>query len=314
MLTAFIKRLILRMDLITIKRNAMLNITNLNKNNLFHFKILNNTRLSFNSLNVDFLFSYENSGFFDKMLLRKEVFLLKDLKEYYGYLWCTKKTSYYLINSLNLKRKFMKPKYMSTLLGYLRKNSIFKYMCEDNGFNISLLKESGFYVSKCTIEMDLNLEDVVPLNNQELVKSKGIYFKTLKPNKEESIRCHIQNEVFKTDTREPLTVDDIISDENQSYYLPEGAIFVMENNEYIGYGQIILISDIPIIVNVGILKEYRGRGIGRALVYHLLDIIKELNYEEAFITVDSINKVALNLYKDCGFKFNRKIYTMELKT
>lgn len=291
----------------------MLNITNLNKNNLFHFKNLNNTRLSFNNLNGDFLFVYKNSSFFDKILLKKQVFLLKDSKEYYGYLWYSKKTSYYLINSLNFKKEFMKAEYISNLLDCLKKNSIFKYICENNGFNISLLKESGFHVDKCTLEMDLKLKDIVPLKPQDMIKSKEIYFKTLKQNKEEYIRCHIQNEVFKNKTREPITINDILLDENQHYYLPEGAIFVMENNKHIGYGQIILLGHIPVIVNVGILKEYRGRGLGKALVYYLLDIIKKLNYKEAIITVDSINKVALNLYKDCGFKSNKEIYTMEFK-
>lgn len=292
----------------------MLSVTNLNKDNLFYFKILNSTRLSFNNLNGDFLFIYENSSFFDKMLLRKRVLLLKDLKEYYGYLWYSKKSSYYLINSLNFKKQYMKAQYISILLNNLKKDSIFKYICEDNGFNIDILKRSGFSIDKCTIEMDLNLEDVMPLISKKLINSKGIYFKKLKQNKEEAIRCHIQNEVFKTKTREPLTIDDMILDEEQSYYLPEGAIFVMDGNKYIGYGQVILISDIPVIVNVGVLKEYRGRGIGKALVCYLLNIINKLNYKEAFITVDSMNTVALNLYKECGFKFNRKVYTMEIKT
>lgn len=292
----------------------MLNITNLNKDNLFHFKSLNDTRLDFNTLNADFLFVYNNSSFFDKLLLKKEVFLLKDFKKYYGYLWYTKKSSYYLINSLSLKWKYMNSKYISILLSCLKKNSVFKYICEDNGVNILLLKESGFNVSNCTIEMDLNLDDIEPLSLEETTKCKGIYFKRLKHNKEESIRCHIQNEVFKTETREPLTVDDIILDENQNYYLPEGAIFVMKNNKYIGYGQVIVIGDIPVIVNVGVLKEFRGMGIGKALVNHLLNIIKKLKFKEAFITVDSMNKVAIKLYKDCGFNFNKEIYTMEIKT
>lgn len=292
----------------------MLNITNLNKNNLFHFKSLNDTRLNFNNLNADFLFVYNNSSFFDKLLLKKEIFLLKDFKKYYGYLWYSKKTSYYLINSLSLKEEYLNSKYIVILLSYLKKNSVFKYICEDNGFNISLLKKSGFNVSKCTIEMDLNLDDIETLGCDDISKQSRFYFKKLQPNKEESIRCHIQNEVFKAETREPLTVDDIILDENQNYYVPDAAIFIMKDNKYIGYGQVILIGDIPVIVNVGILERYRGMGLGRALVQHLLNIIKKLNFKEAFITVDSTNKVAIELYKDCGFNFNKEVYTMEIKT
>ncbi|WP_406541200.1 hypothetical protein [Clostridium ljungdahlii] len=60
-----------------------------------------------------------------------------------------------------------------------------------------------------------------------------------------------------------MTLEDIYFDEAQDYYFEKGAIFLKQNDEYIGYGQIVMENDIPVIVNFGILKEFRGKNMVR---------------------------------------------------
>jgi hypothetical protein len=82
-----------------------------------------------------------------------------------------------------------------------------------------------------------NSESVNESVNIELFK-KGFH---------EQIRCNIQNEVFKNDSRIPLSIEDIYYDESQKYYYDEGSIFIKKANDYIGYGQIIMDMRIQVI-------------------------------------------------------------------
>ncbi len=48
-------------------------------------------------------------------------------------------------------------------------------------------------------------------------------------------------------------------------------------------------------------KEYRNRGIGKALIGLILDLAKKDKYETVVLEVDSNNKTAIQLYKKTGF-------------
>ena len=54
-------------------------------------------------------------------------------------------------------------------------------------------------------------------------------------------------------------------------------------------------------VAIALYKAYWGRGIGRTMLTRLLEIAKELGYEQAELDAISENEAALSLYESMGF-------------
>lgn len=55
-------------------------------------------------------------------------------------------------------------------------------------------------------------------------------------------------------------------------------------------------------VAIALYQEYCGCGIGKAMMQTVLDVAKELGYEQAELEVISDNKSAIELYKKIGFE------------
>ncbi len=68
-----------------------------------------------------------------------------------------------------------------------------------------------------------------------------------------------------------------------------------------------------VITTVGVLPQFRRRGIARKLVLASLDLIKERGGKNAFLGVISSNLPAFSLYKDVGFEKYSSDIQMELK-
>lgn len=160
--------------------------------------------------------------------------------------------------------------------------------------------------------LDLNSEKKlygmrIDLKVYKTRRSEGsIEFINFKKGMDEEKRAFIQNSIFK-DTKEhkDLSVEDIMFEEEQDFYIDDGGMFLSYNGNIVGYSQIVLEKypfDMPYIVNFGILKDYRGLGLSRILLNHTLDIIKSKGFSEAFVTVDASNKRAYRLYKSEGFR------------
>jgi ribosomal protein S18 acetylase RimI-like enzyme len=67
------------------------------------------------------------------------------------------------------------------------------------------------------------------------------------------------------------------------------------------------------INDIGVLKEYRGKGIGKALLIQAIDWIKEqdITAKSVELLVDDFNIPAKELYKSLGFK--DQYHCLELK-
>ncbi len=111
---------------------------------------------------------------------------------------------------------------------------------------------------------------------------------------------------FKSHDRIPLTKEDIYFDESQNYYVKDASFFIKKDDEYIGYGQVILENNIPFIVNFGILSNFRKEGYGKVLLNHILNKLKIKGFKKVMIRVSSENEIALNLYKSLGFYHIKK--------
>lgn len=273
----------------------MCELVKLSNSKINSFKLMNNSRKEFNLLNKDFFELYNISNFFQQHYLKKKVLLLKDNSKYIGYIWfefnengeCTISSIYSYIQQ---------KKYYNMLLNVLNKYNVINYSCIANDINTAVMIENGFERVNGTIEMICNLN-----GSQLCENSNGIEYQIFNNGKDEKVRCQIQNEVFKNNKRTPISVEDIYYDETQKYYIKKGAIFIKENGSFVGYGQIILDDDMPLIVNVGILNEYRKKGYGKQLMICLLHIVKDMSYDKVKIRVNYDNGVAINLYRKLGF-------------
>lgn len=278
----------------------MFECVSLARKNINILRSMNEQRISFNEINKDFFEVYDKSNFAQQIFLRRNVFLLKNNTEYCGYLWLTKEGKYtYNIESMYVMKNIKADiDGYSTLINEIPMYSTLEYTCQDNPYNNNILNALGFIAEKGTIELIYNFDS----KNLAIPLPENVGFQQFIEGRDESLRCKIQNTVFKSNSRIPLTVDDIYYDEAQKYYIQDASFFIKENEVYVGYGQVIMENSYPVIVNVGILSEYRKKRYGRYLLLKLLEKIKDLNFKSVKIRVSSDNFIALNLYKDIGFK------------
>lgn len=68
-----------------------------------------------------------------------------------------------------------------------------------------------------------------------------------------------------------------------------------------GYGGMWIIIDECHITNIAVLKEYRGNGIGRAILTALIDEAKMRKSRALTLEVRAGNQIAQNLYTSLGF-------------
>lgn len=280
----------------------------LNKTNLDKAINLNRSRYSFNKLNENLIEYYEGLSFFRKFFLVNRIKLLKKNNNFIGYIWTEKNEANVMtINSMYVNSEENQVDSYKFMLSTLR-NTRYIYNCEKQGNNYDTLNEIGFKKLKGNYSMHIHF-------NGDMIHERdtSIEFEVLKKGIQEELRCKIQNEVFQDDSRIPLNIEDMYYDELQGYYCDYGAVFIKTNNVYIGYGQVILHDNIPTIVNIGILKEFRGYGYGKQLVHYLLKLLANNGFKEANLKVAIDNYVALSLYKSLGFEITGESCIFEYK-
>jgi ribosomal protein S18 acetylase RimI-like enzyme len=286
----------------------MYNNVSLSKKNIQEFLILNNRRKQFNILNEDLWEYYKDLSFTKQLILNRRVKLIKHSDDFVGYIWVSKydKRSF-IINSMYTYEEDEISRYKN-LIESLKIKSNLLYNCEKSSNNYEILSKLGFLKKEGTYEMKVTISSI---NNEGL--SPEVILEQFKKGKHEDVRCKIQNEVFKNDSRIPLTKEDIYYDEIQSYYFDKGSILLKKDDKYIGYGQIIFSDSTPTIVNVGLLKDYRSKGYGKTLMLHLLKILEEQGFKEVNLRVSTNNMPALKLYESLGFKIISEAHMWEYK-
>jgi ribosomal protein S18 acetylase RimI-like enzyme len=285
----------------------------LRNNSITEFKRISMMSAEFNVLNEDFFETYEKSSFARKLIMRSKVRLLKTGSEYAGFVWY----EYYSSNNCGIRALFSVKKddliSYKCLIDSIPKCRNIQFRCMDNGYNASVLLGLGFSKNEGEIEMSLGCEDIKKLLGENRSYDKGLAFKTFEKGKDEGLRCFIQNDIFHDTSRVPLTLEDIFFDVSRGYFLEGGSAFLYKDGECIGYGQLILDSDVPFIVNIGIIPGYRGIGYGRQLLMHFLEIVAAKGFDQVRLNVRSGNEAALGLYRKLGFKVISETYTWHLK-
>ena len=301
----------------------MVLLERLSSNNFENFKTLNLERFSKENYDKNFFEYYENEKFFLKIFLKKFVKLFIYRKEVIGYIW------YEIPVEMPVRvwSLYIKPEYIDLLSPEILKsfnNTILSYeTCNDEDTNRMLIN-LGFKKVKPSLLMNIELSNynkaaqvallknslehnsnvINSLNNLYNGNIRNINITTEKVllDRDEELRCKIQNSVFSATTRIPLEVEDIQNDIEQDYYMEDLSLFIKLNNIAIGYGQIIFNRDMYTVVNFGILKEFRGYGFGKILLNELINAAKKMQINELFIRVEENNYSALKLYNWIGFK------------
>lgn len=301
----------------------MVLLERLSSNNFENFKNLNLERFSKENYDKNFFEYYENEKFFLKIFLKKFVKLFIYRKEVIGYIWCEIPVEM----PVRVWSLYIKPEYIDLLSPEILKsfnNTILSYeTCNDEDTNRMLIN-LGFKKVKPSLLMNIELSNynkaaqvallknslehnsnvINSLNNLYNGNIRNINITTEKVllDRDEELRCKIQNSVFSATTRIPLEVEDIQNDIEQDYYMEDLSLFIKLNNIAIGYGQIIFNRDMYTVVNFGILKEFRGYGFGKILLNELINAAKKMQINELFIRVEENNYSALKLYNWIGFK------------
>lgn len=287
----------------------MYNFDTLNKNNLDELIKLNKLRTNFNKLNKDFLSIYCSLNQLQKIIFRKKIYLLKNDSKYIGYIWVGNKINYtYSINSMYIIENPSIEKAYNYLLSKFNCYPKLTYRCEKNSYNFDVLEHIGFLKKKGVIEMSINTNNLF-----EFETPKNVHFKKLIRGKDENLRCIIQNNIFESEDRIPLYVEDIYYDEMQNYYCEDLAIFMKKDNICVGYGQIIFKKGFPYIVNFGLIKEYRNKSYGKLFLKYMLNALYKKGKTLCKIKVDSRNHAAIKLYTTLGFSSDREQNTWYLK-
>ena len=74
-----------------------------------------------------------------------------------------------------------------------------------------------------------------------------------------------------------------------------------DGGEIAGYGGVTVAADSADIGNIAVAENYRGSGIGTALLQKLCEKAKEKGAEKVFLEVRVSNSAAMKLYLRCGF-------------
>lgn len=273
----------------------MVQYEKLSNKNFSKLEILINESLNFNKYKNNFIKYYFKSNLFKKSLLKNNLILILLNKQYIGYIWF----DYNDIDTIIINDTYIKNNYVDLVkFNDIPKlnGKILIYQTYEDKLTTNILSSNLFIRSKQTKLLKYNIKTKLNINS-------NVSFRKFNKNKDEFLRCNIQNSIFYDKSRLPLKPKDIRFEEKQSYYNENFCIFILDsNNNEIGYGQIIFNNNIYTIVNLGIISEYRSKGYGEDLLIYLINLAYKNNISEIFIRVEENNFKAFNLYKKIGFQ------------
>ncbi|MEL7449089.1 MAG: ribosomal protein S18-alanine N-acetyltransferase [Pseudomonadota bacterium] len=73
------------------------------------------------------------------------------------------------------------------------------------------------------------------------------------------------------------------------------------DGEVVGFGIMSTAAGECHILNVCLAAEFQGQGLGRTLVYHMIDIAEASRAQRVYLEVRPSNRAALRLYESIGF-------------
>lgn len=184
------------------------------------------------------------------------------------------------------------------------KNIELKIKIKYKKLNVNLYKK--YYKLKVKdnyLCMILDTSKIKYLNN-DICNKDELLFRKMEIDKDEDIRVKLQNKIFSNvKGRKDLTLNEVFYEENSNKFLKDFCYFLEYSGTPVGYGQIIKIQEEFYLVNFGITPEFQGRGFGIYFLNKIIESCRKSGIKKLYLTVDSNNQKAINLYKKYGFEF-----------
>ena len=169
----------------------------------------------------------------------------------------------------------------------------------------SFINKFGGVYKNSEYEMYLNKEKSKKLKNLD----RSITFR--KAKNEDAIEISRQNSIYFDIEANEFMQGMIMPEEEEKRGMK---IYIAEKDgRIIGKVHNQLISGIGGIYGLGVLPEYRGKGLGRKILLMAIEYLKEEKADEIMLQVETENSNALNLYKSCGFEETSVMDYYELK-
>lgn len=257
----------------------------------------------FNTLNENLYEKYNNSSLFNKIQYRSGARVMCYMGEPFMILWSETRSYNVKMRSIiplmDISRILEAPLsdlmnvFIESLPSHLEVHQ-FEYTTLNQEENRTVLKEMGFVYRRGLLRMKRELEDLPDRGLEESLKKFQI--------EDIKVRVDLQNQIFDNKYRVPLTVTDVLLEISKRTYIPELSFFLMEGDQYVGYGQINRQEGAYFLVNFGIAPEFRGQGKSKDFLYMILSKAREMNIKEVYLDVNEDNHRAKNLYLASGFK------------
>lgn len=277
----------------------MIKTKKLTKSNIDSLVKLNSKCTKFNSINEDFFGIYSEANHVNRHIMKKNIKMIYYKSDAVGHIWYANiERRKYILKSFYVEiTPFLSKDFQNIAKGIFKNNSVLIHNSDDNIECNRFMSNLGFQRVSSIREMKIDVNEInFPEDRDE------VYISTFISRKDEIIRCTLQNKIFHSSERIPLSVDDIYIDEEQDYYIKDGSFFLMKDGGYIGYGQLVYLNNSIYLVNFGIVDRYRRKGYGEQFLYLLLKRAQKFGYNRIKIKVDNDNFSALNLYTKIGFQ------------
>lgn len=275
----------------------MVHYEKLSNKNFSSLESLVNEFFLINKYRLNIISIYNGLNFFKKLLYKNKIIMILVDSKYVGYVYFERfSIDTIFINDLYIKDEFLEIVNLSSIK--ILKDKVLFYQTFEDDLTKKILINNKFTKSETTMLLKYDLNTKIKIKHD-----KNISFRQFRIDKDEKLRCEIQNDIFNYNGREPINIRDIMYEEKQDYYRSDRCVFILLDNKEIGYAQIIYNKGMYMLVNFGILEEYRGLGYGEILLEYMINLAYDIKLSQLYIRVNDSNYKALNLYKKIGFKF-----------
>ena len=275
----------------------MVHYEKLSNKNFSSLESLVNEFFLINKYRLNIISIYDGLNFFKKLLYKNKIIMILVDSKYVGYVYFERfSIDTIFINDLYIKDEFLEIVNLNSIKIF--KDKVLFYQTFEDNLTKKILINNKFTKSETTMLLKYDLNIKIKIKHDE-----NISFRQFRIDKDEKLRCEIQNDIFNYNGREPINIRDIMYEEKQDYYRSDRCVFILLDNKEIGYAQIIYNKGMYMLVNFGILEEYRGLGYGEILLEYMINLAYDIKLSQLYIRVNDSNYKALNLYKKIGFKF-----------
>lgn len=178
---------------------------------------------------------------------------------------------------------------------------------EENEYNMEFFRLIGFTSEKHHILMDMDIRNFIPFRE----KPMDITAYEVKTPDDMNMRVSLQNTIFFSEKRIPLEYGDVRKEMDSQSYIPSLSLIFRKDGNPAGYGQIIKQLGYYILINFGVMPEFRGMGLSGIYLDEIILRSRDYGIENLKLEVMSDNDKALSLYKNHGFRILSSVARME---